>query len=90
MPRIAALLFLFLTSFTSGLRGQSTNASITGRVTDPSRATIPEAKVAAVNLGTRTIAGFTSEVLVLGLPDADGEVVLLSPDHEVSLGGQVY
>jgi len=34
------------------LRAQSTNASITGRVTDPSKATVPDAKVAAVNLGT--------------------------------------
>jgi tRNA-binding protein len=33
--------------------------------------------VAAVNLGSRNIAGFTSEVLVLGLPSEAGEVVLL-------------
>jgi Carboxypeptidase regulatory-like domain len=31
---------------------QTTNGSITGRVTDPSKATIAEAKVAAVNTGT--------------------------------------
>jgi tRNA-binding protein len=46
--------------------------------------------VAAVNLGTRNIAGFVSEVLVLGLPDAEGEVVLLTPEREVPLGGRVY
>jgi tRNA-binding protein len=46
--------------------------------------------VAAVNLGTRNIAGFTSEVLVLGLPDAAGQVVLLMPEREVPLGGRVY
>jgi tRNA-binding protein len=46
--------------------------------------------VAAVNLGTRNIAGFASEVLVLGLPDAEGEVVLLAPEREVPLGGRVY
>ena len=46
--------------------------------------------VAAVNLGTRNIAGFTSEVLVLGLPDAEGQVVLLLPEREVPLGGRVY
>src|SRR5205085_1355931 len=39
--------------------------------------------VAAVNLGTRNVAGFVSEVLVLGLPDADGEVILLAPEREV-------
>ena len=46
--------------------------------------------IGAVNLGTRNIAGFTSEVLVLGLPDAAGEVILLSAEREVPLGGRVY
>jgi tRNA-binding protein len=46
--------------------------------------------VAAVNLGTRNIAGFASEVLVLGLPDAEGEVILLAAEREVPLGGRVY
>lgn len=46
--------------------------------------------VAAVNLGSRNIAGFTSEVLVLGLPDESGEVVLLAVEREVPLGGRVY
>lgn len=46
--------------------------------------------IAAVNLGSRKIAGFTSEVLVLGLPDAKGQVVLLEPEREVPLGGRVY
>ena len=46
--------------------------------------------IAAVNLGTRNIAGFTSEVLVLGLPDERGEVVLLAAERTVPLGGRVY
>ena len=46
--------------------------------------------VGAVNLGSRNIAGFISEVLVLGLPDANGEVVLLAVEREVPLGGRVY
>lgn len=46
--------------------------------------------VAAVNLGGRRIAGFMSEVLVLGLPNAAGHVVLLQPDRPVPLGGRVY
>jgi tRNA-binding protein len=46
--------------------------------------------VAAVNLGSRRIAGFTSEVLVLGLPDEMGRVVLLAVEREVPLGGRVY
>jgi tRNA-binding protein len=46
--------------------------------------------IEAVNLGARNIAGFTSEVLVLGLPDAEGEVILLAAEREVPLGGRVY
>jgi tRNA-binding protein len=46
--------------------------------------------IAAVNLGERNIAGFKSEVLVLGLPDTAGEVVLLAAEREVPLGGRVY
>jgi tRNA-binding protein len=46
--------------------------------------------VCAVNLGVRNIAGFASEVLVLGLPDREGQVVLLTPEQEVPLGGRVF
>jgi len=46
--------------------------------------------IAAVNLGTRNIAGFTSEVLVLGVPSEAGEVVLLGAERDVPLGGRVY
>jgi tRNA-binding protein len=46
--------------------------------------------VCAVNLGVRRIAGFASEVLVLGLPDEAGRVVLLGVDRDVPLGGRVF
>ena len=46
--------------------------------------------VAAVNLGERNIAGFMSQVLVLGVPDAEGQTVLLAVEREVPLGGRVY
>ena len=46
--------------------------------------------IAAVNLGERNIAGFRSEVLVLGLPSAAGDVVLLAVERDVPLGGRVY
>lgn len=46
--------------------------------------------VAAVNLGTRKVNGFPSEVLVLGLPDEQGRVVLLTPERDVPPGGRVY
>jgi len=38
----------------------------------------------------RRIAGFESQVLVLGLPDEAGRVVLLAVEREVPLGGKVY
>lgn len=45
--------------------------------------------VAAVNLGTRRIAGFESEVLVLGAMPTSTEVVLLAPDHRVENGTRI-
>jgi hypothetical protein len=53
MYKVPALLpCLLLSLYSYALRAQTTNGSISGRVTDPSRATIPDAKVAAVNGGT--------------------------------------
>ncbi|MDJ0858364.1 MAG: tRNA-binding protein [Dinoroseobacter sp.] len=46
--------------------------------------------LAVVNFPPRQIGKFMSEVLVLGVPDADGEVVLLKPDLDVPLGGRLY
>lgn len=45
---------------------------------------------AVVNFPPRQIGRSLSEVLVLGFPDADGEVVLIRPDHPVPDGGRLY
>lgn len=45
---------------------------------------------AVVNFPPRQIADFMSEVLVLGFPDAAGEVVLIGPDQTVPDGGRLY
>lgn len=46
--------------------------------------------LAIVNFPPRQIGRFMSEVLTLGLPDEDGEVVLASVDKKVPDGGQLY
>ena len=46
--------------------------------------------LAVVNFPPRQIGKFMSEVLVLGLPDARGEVVLIGPDHPVPNGGKMF
>jgi tRNA-binding protein len=45
--------------------------------------------VAVTNIGTRNIAGFTSEVLVLGAMPQPAEVVLLAVDHPVANGVRI-
>ena len=45
--------------------------------------------VAVVNIGTRRVAGFVSEVLVLGAVPAPGDVVLLAPDGAVANGTRI-
>lgn len=52
---------------------------------------LPGKKVmAVVNFPPRQIGKFMSEILVLGVPDADDEVVLLTPDKDVPIGGRLY
>lgn len=46
--------------------------------------------MAVVNFPPRRIAGFPSEVLVLGVPDENGAVVLLKPDIKVPNGGKLF
>jgi tRNA-binding protein len=43
-----------------------------------------------VNFPPRQIGKFMSQVLTLGVPDSEGEVVLLQPSHPVPNGGRMY
>jgi tRNA-binding protein len=45
---------------------------------------------AVVNFPPRQIGPFISEVLTLGMPDADGAVVLIAPDLKVPNGGKLF
>lgn len=46
--------------------------------------------LAVVNFPPRQIGKVMSEVLVLGVPDAEGEVVLIAPDQAVPNGGKLF
>ncbi|EKX58646.1 tRNA-binding protein [Cereibacter sphaeroides] len=46
--------------------------------------------LAVVNFPPRQIGPVLSEVLVLGVPDAEGDVVLIGPGQDVPLGGKLF
>lgn len=46
--------------------------------------------IGITNFSPKNIAGFQSEVLVLGVPDKNHDCILLRPDDEVELGVKVY
>jgi len=74
--------------FGPDMGAKKTSAQITKHYT-------PEALIgvqvcAVVNFPARQIGKFMSEVLVLGLPDEAGEVVLIAPGEAVANGGKLY
>jgi len=66
---------------------KKTSAQVTAHYTP--EALIGKQVMAVVNFPPRQIGRFMSEVLVLGVSDAEGGIVLLSPDQEVPLGGRM-
>src|SRR5580693_8973163 len=73
--------------FGAGVGVKQSSAQIT-RHYEP--ATLVGRQVAAVvNFPPRQIGKFKSEVLTLGFPDEDGEVVLFSPDRKVPDGARL-
>ncbi|SFD51853.1 tRNA-binding protein [Sulfitobacter brevis] len=69
-----------------GLR--KTSAQITAHYTP--EALVGRQVMAVVNFPPRQIGPFMSEVLVLGLPDESGEIVLIGPDQAVKRGGRMH
>ncbi|WP_428541801.1 tRNA-binding protein [Profundibacter sp.] len=67
---------------------RKTSAQITDHYTP--QTLIGRQVVAVVNFPPRQIGKFMSEVLVLGVPDADGAIVLLAPDQVVPNGGRMH
>ena len=46
--------------------------------------------VCVCNLGAKNIAGFTSELLILGAKDANGNVIVLGPRSKVAIGEAIF
>jgi tRNA-binding protein len=67
---------------------KKSSAQITAHY-DPSQL-IGKQVMAVVNFPPRQIGRFMSEVLVLGLPDYTGEIVLIGPDGPVAVGGRMH
>jgi len=67
---------------------KKTSAQLTAHYTP--EALVDRHVAAVVNFPPKQIGKFMSEILVLGFPDADGEVVLIAPDQAVPLGGRLY
>src|ERR1700676_921334 len=50
--KVAALAVMLVLAFVGALQAQSTNGTVTGRVTDPSKAVIPDVKITLINMAT--------------------------------------
>jgi len=74
--------------FGPALGEKKTSAQITTHYTP--EGLIGRQVAAVVNFPPKQIGSFLSEVLVLGFPDAAGEVVLIAPDHAVPVGGRLF
>jgi tRNA-binding protein len=73
--------------FGPGLGERTSSAQITNYAREQLEGSLV---VAVVNFPPRQIGPVRSEVLVLGVPDADGNVILLRPDADVPLGGRMF
>lgn len=77
-----------LVNFGAEIGEKRTSAQLTAHYTP--EGLVGRRVVAVVNFPAKRIAGFKSEVLVLGVPDEGGEVILLSPDRDAPLGGRMF
>lgn len=74
--------------FGDGIGERQSSAQITVHYTP--EALIGKQVLAVVNFPPRQIGKFMSEVLVLGLPDEAGNIVLIGPDQPVPTGGRLH
>ncbi|WP_299210201.1 tRNA-binding protein [uncultured Tateyamaria sp.] len=74
--------------FGGDLGERKTSAQVTVHY-DP-EALVGRQVMAVVNFPPRQIGPFMSEVLVLGFPDDNGNIVLATPDKDVPVGGRMH
>jgi tRNA-binding protein len=74
--------------FGSGIGEKRSSAQLTKHYTP--EGLVGRQVLAVVNFPPRQIGPVMSEVLVLGVPDDEGQVVLIGPGHDVPLGGKLF
>lgn len=87
-PRARKPAYKLVIDFGPEIGTKKSSAQITRHYT--TEALIGRQVLAVVNFPPRQIGPFISEVLTLGVPDAEGEVVLVAPGQEVPLGGRLF
>lgn len=80
--------FKLTIDFGSGVGVKRSSAQITAHYT--AEALVGRMVAAVVNFPPRQIGKFMSEVLTLGFPDANGDVVLFAPDQDVPVGSRLF
>ena len=80
--------FKLWVDFGSEIGERKTSAQITQHYTP--EGLLGQQVAAVVNFPPKQIGKFMSEILVVGVPDANGKVVLLEPNRSVPNGGRLY
>lgn len=74
--------------FGTGLGVRKTSAQVTQNYAKD--ALIGKIVAAVINFPPKQVGKFMSEILILGFPDVNGNVTLVTPDKDVPLGGRLY
>jgi tRNA-binding protein len=87
-PKALKPAYVLTIDFGAELGIKTSSAQLTVHYTAPEL--VGRLVIAVVNFAPKRVAGVKSEVLVLGMPDAEGAVVLLEPTRDVPLGGRLF